>query len=389
MSPMSAAPLTVALVAGGLGQGGAEKQLLYMARALVQQGVRTRCYCLTRGDHYESHFRDAGVEPIWIGQQGAPPIRVARLARHLRRDRADIVQAGHFFANLYAALGARACGAASIGAVRNDGALELRENRGWGPWLTRLPTILMANSEAGARHVRTYRQSADEVVVLPNVIDLARFDALASDADGREPIGPVAMAVGRLVPAKRFELFLAALAMARQTEPALTGVIVGDGPERARLEDTARRLNLLPDAVRFAGARSDVPALLRQAHFLVSSSAHEGFPNVLLEAMAAGRPVITTPAGDAERVIDANVTGLLIPGDDAAAMAAAMVDLARHPATRQAMGREGRRRVERLYSDHSLADRLLAIYDIARARRRRVAVAAPAERPVDIGAPAP
>ena len=362
----------VALIAGGLSQGGAEKQLLYMAQALQQRGIDVRCYCLTRGDFYEQAFERSGIPVTWIGRFQTPLLRLARLIPLLRAFDPQVVQAGHFFANLYAALGARACGAVSIGAIRNDGAFELAENKGWGPWLMRLPTLVVANSRVGARFAQTHGRTPDDVVVIPNVIDLHAFDDVATTVNLREwAPGPLVIAVGRLVPAKRFDRFLQALLIARRTVPSLSGVIVGDGPQRSALEEQAARLGLADDALRFLGRRDDIPALLRQADMLLACSDHEGFPNVLLEAMAAGLPSITTPAGDAASVVLPNVTGVVVETDDIQQLAGAMTRLAMAPAMRAAMSRAARQRVERVYRPDGLADSLLAAYQQARGRGRR------------------
>jgi glycosyltransferase involved in cell wall biosynthesis len=373
---MSSQRLSVALIAGGLGHGGAEKQLLYMARALMQRGAEVRCFCLTRGEHYESAFDLLGLTPVWLGRHGAPPLRLALFASLLRASRPRVVQAGHFFANLYAAAGARACGAVSVGAVRNDGAFELRENPGWGPWLMRTPTVLLANSQAGAQHARRYRGSPGEVIVVPNVIDLQEFDAVQTDVDLRgNRQGPIAIAVGRLVAAKRYDRFLAALALARRQVPALTGVIVGDGPLRASLEMQARALGLDPETLRFIGARPDVPGLLRQVDFLVSTSEHEGFPNVMLEAMAARLPVIATLAGDAARVMLPGTTGFVAHPPDVGGLADRMVLLASQPQRQAEMGVAARKRVECRYAADTLGDRLMAVYEQARLRRAGATIA--------------
>jgi glycosyltransferase involved in cell wall biosynthesis len=146
-------------------------------------------------------------------------------------------------------------------------------------------------------------------------------------------------------------------------------VIVGDGPERGVLEREAARLGLGDTAVRFLGRRADVPALLRQADFLVSSSDHEGFPNVLLEAMAARLPAIATEAGDVASILLPGVTGYVVPTDDVAQLADRMVALARAAGTRRAMGQAARKRVELMYRDSTLADKMLAAYQSAAARR--------------------
>lgn len=382
-SPLRPTPAVsrVAFVAGGLSQGGAEKQLVYMVRALRARGVDVRVYCLTRGDFHERALVDLGVPPVWIGQHGAPPLRVIRLARELRAFRPQVVQAAHFFASLYAVLGAHACGALSIGAIRNDGAFELKENGRWGPWLLKTPDVLIANSHVGARFAREHGRSPSKpTVVVPNVIDLDAFDAVTTDLNLRDQPGPLVMAVGRLVRAKRFERFLQALATVRRVVPTVHGVIVGEGPERAGLEAEAQRLGLGPDALRLIGARSDVPALLRQADCLVACSDHEGFPNVILEAMAARVSVVTMPAGDAGAVVLDGITGYVVPADDVVALTSRLETLARSDAERRALGDAGRAEVERAYREGALADRLFAVYvDGLRAMRpgvRREAAAA-------------
>jgi len=356
--------MRVAFIAGGLWRGGAEKQLLYMIRALVARGVDVRCYCLTRGDAYEAALGALGVRPIWIGRPSHPVFRLVHLAWLMADYRPHVVQSSHFFTNLYAAIGARACGALSIGAIRNDTVFELRENGRWGPWLLRLPTVLVANSTAGRDNARLHRRQPDAVTLLSNVIDLDAFDAVTTDVDirDRHQVGPIVLGVGRLVRAKRFDRLLAAIARARFQVPELQAVIVGDGPEREALQAEAARLGL-GDVVRFLGSRSDVPAIMRQASVFALSSDHEGFPNVVLEAMAAQLPVVATPAGDAAAVLVDGVTGHVVAADDVNGFADRLAELALSPTARRTMGRAGRQRVEQLFGAESLADRLIEIYE--------------------------
>ena len=367
---MNANSLRVALIAGGLSQGGAEKQLVYMARALKQRGADVRCYCLTRGEFYEEVLQRLGIHVMWIGRFAAPAVRLACLARLLASFRPQVVHAGHFFSNLYAAFGARACGGVSIGAIRNDTVFELRENGRWGRWLLRLPTILIANSNLGCQNARTHGRPLEDIIVLPNVIDLAEFDAASTDLTLRTDASPLVVAVGRLVAAKRFDRFLAAMARVGASVPGVRVVIIGEGPERARLEAETERLGL-GNRVRFLGLRRDVPALLRQADLFVLSSDHEGFPNVLLEAMAAGLAVVSTPAGDARSVVVSGRTGYIVaPNEQSLAERIGFLLASRDE--RLDMGRAGRARVEKMYRETALADRLLAAYRFAaRPRARR------------------
>ena len=333
--------LRVALIAGTLGQAGAEKQLVYMARALRDAGLDLQVYCLTKGEFYEAHLRELGLEPRWFGRFGNIrfaniPLRLASLTAQLRRFKPHIVQSTHFFCNLYAGLSGRLSGALPIGSMRNDLDREREASGRWTGPLLRLPSAIIANSRAARRGVDEFGVSPDSILVLNNVIDLEDFDARTrSGASAWSPDGPpVALAVGRMHAEKRFDRFLTALARARRASPDLRGVIVGDGPEWPNLRCQAQDLGLLPNGVLWLGRRNDVPALLGKADMLVLSSDHEGCPNVVLEAMAARRPVVTTPAGDAGDVVEEGVSGYVVPFDDVEAMASRMVRLAEFPELR-------------------------------------------------------
>ena len=370
--------LRIALIAGTLGQAGAEKQLVYMARSLRDAGADLRVYSLTKGEFYEAHLRELGVEPRWFGRFGNIrfgniPLRLASLATGLGRFRPHIVQSAHFFCNLYAGLCGRLSGALAIGGMRNDLGRERKACGRWTRPLLRLPSAIIANSRAARRGVDQFGVRPDSIVVLNNVIDLEDFDARSdSGVCAWDPGGPpVALAVGRMHPEKRFDRFLAALAQARRTSPVLRGVIVGDGPEWPNLHRHAQALGLLPNGVLFPGRRNDVPALLGRADMLVLSSDHEGCPNVVLEAMAARRPVVTTPAGDAGVVVEDGVSGYVVPFDNVEAMAGRMAHLAESPELRRGLGEAGRRRVEEAHSYDGMAGRLISAYEMIANRQGR------------------
>ncbi|MFL5733862.1 MAG: glycosyltransferase [Chloroflexia bacterium] len=168
--------LRVALLAGTLGQGGAEKQLVYMVRALQRAGVEVRVYCLTRGEFYEPVLKALGVEPVWFGQQGNPLLRLAAFTRAMREYRPQIVQSAHFYTNFYVALTGRLLGIAAIGSIRGDAYLEVSDRRGWGRWLMAMTPSLLVNSQTAKRNAASLGIKAGSVYVLPNVIDLEEFD---------------------------------------------------------------------------------------------------------------------------------------------------------------------------------------------------------------------
>jgi glycosyltransferase involved in cell wall biosynthesis len=352
-------PLRVAFVAGTLAQGGAEKQLTCMAAALQAEGARIQVYSLLAGGHFESVLTAMGVEVVHVGTHGSPVVRLWQLTGALRRFRPHVVQAAHFYANLYAALAARPVRALSVGAIRSDGIKDVRDTGPWARWLLRLPDVLVVNSFAARERAISSGVAPGRVSVIPNVLALLSAPLPHSeDADGSIQV----IAAGGLHTDKRFDRFIAALALARRRLPQLRGVIAGSGPERERLEQQASDLGLLPAGLRFAGHTTDLPALLRRSHMLALTSTHEGFPNVLLEAMAEGLPVITTPAGDSARLVLDRVTGYVVGFDDVTGLADRMLELAASAELRRRLGEAGRARVAEEFSPAQLGRRLLATY---------------------------
>ncbi|MBU6398934.1 MAG: glycosyltransferase family 4 protein [Verrucomicrobia bacterium] len=374
MSSTPGTPWRVALVASSLRLGGAEKQTMYLARALGQAGLEVRLYYLGSGGYYERVIRDAGVPVQQIFVPNRPWSILARLVRALRRFRPHLAMAAQFSDLNYAAPAGRFVHALVIGGVRSDGLYEL-STQGWrGRWLARLAHGLVANSRRARQNLEARGIPAEKIEVLPNVIDLAEFDAQSALA--LAPLLPadrvVAVAVGSLHSCKRFDRFLEALARARQREPALAGIIAGsDGGVEAALRGRAAALGLTAQDLLFLGECDRVPALLTRAALLVLTSDYEGFPNVILEAMAAGLPVISVPAGDASTIVQAGANGWIVDPEDIPGMADGMVRLAQSPAMRREFGKAGRHRVEREYNLESLPDRLLAVLGRLACRQRR------------------
>lgn len=368
--PASGDQLRVALLAASLQQAGAEKQLVYVARALVESDVDVRVYTLHRGQFYEAHLRDLGLTPIWIGKHEAPVVRILALARQLMAFRPHILQSSEFFANLYVSMVGRLTGALAIGTIRNDARHELQEMGRWGPWLLRSPPAVLANSVAAKQNAVAQHARADRIHVLTNAIDLAEFDRAAAGPCSlpRNKTATVIAAVCRLVPAKRLDGLVSAVDIARRRGCNLEAVIVGEGPERASLERQVETLELKPH-VQFVGRRADVPRILRQVDLLALTSRHEGCPNIILEAMAAKLPVITTPAGDAARLVVDSQTGFVTPFDDPAALAEKIVTLSESPELRRRLGEAGRSRVEREFGFPQFSARLFETY-AAMARQR-------------------
>jgi glycosyltransferase involved in cell wall biosynthesis len=174
------------------------------------------------------------------------------------------------------------------------------------------------------------------------------------------PDAVVAGYVGRFVAIKNLELLLSAFADALARVPRLVLLLAGDGPARAALEAQARALGILP-AVRFAGWLEDLPALYATIDIGVISSRNEGTPVAIIEAMAAGKPVVATAVGGVPDVVEHERTGLLVAPDDRQALAATLARLAADAGLRAALGRAGRAQAVR-FSSVRLIDDLDRLY---------------------------
>ncbi len=356
--------LRVALVTGSLGRGGAEKQLVYLAQALHEYGVDVRVYSLTRGEYFERHLQASGIDIVFIGRFSNPAVRLTQLVVRLRAFHPHVVQASQFFSSPYVELAAPTCGAVGVSSIRSDLIHNLVNLGRVGQLAFKLSRAFVVNSAAAKQNAITMGMDPASIHVLSNVINVQDFDARSRvELAGTGLSRPRAVCVGRLVPNKRVDRFLRALSLARRSVPNLSGMVVGAGPLEHDLHVQARTLGLDERAIQFLGAREDVPPLLRTVDVLLMTSEHEGFPNVLLEAMAASLPVIATPAGDAGRIVENGITGHVIDFDDVNGLATVLVRLARSPKLRRQMGAAGRQKVESEYRWEGLAEQACGIYN--------------------------
>jgi glycosyltransferase involved in cell wall biosynthesis len=208
----------------------------------------------------------------------------------------------------------------------------------------------------------------DQAVVIRNAADVA-----AAPRSDHDHAIPRVVAVGRLKAPKDFHTLVRAFAAL--SPGSFEGLIVGNGPDRTTVEQEIERLGLI-DTVRLTGERNDVPAQLADADVFVLSSKSEGLPVSVLEAMAAGLPVVASAVGGlAELVVDGE-TGLLVPSGDADELAAALGRLVADRELRRRMGSAGRERAERLFDLPAFRQAHLELYRTELARRG-FAVSAP------------
>lgn len=341
--------LKVAFVAGTLGQGGAERQLYYALKALAAHGARPSVVALTRGEHWEAPISALGVPVLFAGASRGRLARAWDILGTIRRLRPNVVQSFHFYTNLYAAVAARAIGVPSIGALRSDGANELRTiGATMARWSLGWPNIIAANSPVAIANVEA-TGCRTPLVLLNNAIDLSQFVASAIPPSP----APRIAAIGRLGPEKRFDRLLRVVSALVRHQPATEARIAGAGPLRDELTRTIAQLGL-DEHVRLIGPVDDVRALLEWSTCTMLTSDFEGTPNVLLEAMAVGRPIVATRVGGVPGLVTHEYTGLLAGPEDEGALAESVARLHADPRLAHALVAHARQYVV----DHHSLDRL-------------------------------
>jgi glycosyltransferase involved in cell wall biosynthesis len=359
--------LKVCFLAGTLGRGGAERQLVYMLRALARAGVGTRVMCLTRGESFEQEIKALGVPVEWVGASASRPARLCRIISSLRREPADILQSVHFYTNLYVAVAGRATGAREIGAIRNNLTSELKENGLLGRAQLHLPRHLIANSALARQRAIDRGISPAHVDLVRNAVSL-RGPAVAPSEEARRAVDGEAGALnvlfaGRLTEQKRPDRFLRVLSriVSRWPERRLKIRIAGDGPLRSHVAELTRTLGFAPQGVEFLGELEDMSGVYREADLLVLTSDWEGTPNVLLEAMAYGVPIAATRVGGVPEII-ADGRGLLADPEDEDTLTGAAMRLIDDSQLRARLARGGHDYVARHHSLDALEQQLTDIY---------------------------
>lgn len=361
--------MKIVFVMRSLHVGGAERQLVELARGLNEAGHTVRVKLFYGNGALEPELREAGIPVEILEKRGRWEIVrfLARLVASLRAERPDIVHSYLPVSNIFVALARPAlAGARVVWAIRasdmNRIPLDWPSRAGYGleALLSPLPDLIVVNSQAGYDHGRVRGIAAKKMAVVPNGIDTDRFrfDA-AGRARVRASLGlaeadTVVGTVGRIDPIKDLRTFVTAAA---KVAPGPAFVLVGEGPDAARreLEALAARLGL-PRLV-FAGRRDDMPAVYSAIDILCSSSLSEGFPNVIAEAMACGCRCVVTDAGDSAEIV--GPTGIVVPRGDAGALARGLQAMLARP--REGRDEAARERIVTRFGKVALRERTEAL----------------------------
>ena len=351
--------------------GGAEMHILSQVRGQSERGHRVRVMFLKGQGTLVSDFLAAGAERV---ERARPPY--LRLFSAIRR--ADLIHSHLLKADMLVAILASLAWRRKrlISGKHNDEQVLKRPLvSGIHAVLGNLPSLTIVLSDHVGRFVERYgRVHASHLRRVYYGIDPTPFiEAAELPEEERNlarsefefaPTDRVFICVARFAAQKAHDVLLKAFAEARQQNPAIKLLLVGDDPfgdGRQRAESLAAELELGQDVI-FAGIRRDVPALIGLSDVFVMSSLWEGLGLVFLEAMAASRPVLASGVSAVPEVVVDGETGLLVPPADVSALAAGFLRLAEDQELCEQFGRAGRKRVQQVFGLDRMVEETLAIY---------------------------
>ncbi len=352
--------LRVCHVSMCLQTGGLERLLVDFARFHARKNFELQFVALTGDGPPAQDIRDTGC-PVRVLNESLKIRKLwslTQLVRQLKSQSPHIVHTHNTYAHFYGAIAAKLAGVPVV--------VNTQHGRGCGGnwkahWQFHLANrwtqrVVGVSHDAARLCQQQDRAAHEKITTIWNGINLDRFAF-----HGPKPV-PTAISVARLSAVKDFPTLLRAVPHVLPHVPDFRLRIVGDGPERAKLELLIDELHLRSH-VELLGERHDVPALLAESGFFVSSSLSEGISLTLLEAMAVGLPVVTTAVGGNPEIVLDGQTGRLAPAGDPAALSRAIVDLCSERDLWPAMGTLGRQRVEQHFEIRQMIRCYEALYE--------------------------
>lgn len=359
--------------------GGAERVVTNYALHHTRDIYEPVVVALTQGGPLEEDLRAAGVRVYILGKRlGFDPRVILKLARIMREEKAQIVHVHTPLSNNWGVPAALLSGVRTV--IRTEHGLFRRErtfyvfiNAVLGLFNRR---ILACSDGAKKTHVAMDPLSRRKYMTVYNGIDVERYRDHGDTRRLREELAlpegtPVVGIIGSLIPLKGHRIFLQMAELIARARPDVRFLVVGDGPERAGIEATVRAQGL-GGKVSFTGVRRDIPELLSLMDVFVLSSHSEAHPLTILEAMAAGKPVVATDVGGNAESVEHGETGFIVPANDPNAMFSAVAGLLEDPVLARRMGELGRERVSREFTVEKMVAETEKVYEQFYPFRQRV-----------------
>lgn len=367
MINMKCSKIKIWFVIGMLPVGGAERTLVDLANNLDKEEFEVTVWTIKDEGELIKELSE-NVEYRTLDASGKWDIRAPiKFIYKLQLERPDIVNSLLFFDNLLVRIAGLLVKEpliiTGVRAVPNDKSLYRsfldKTTQSWSD-------IIISNSEAGAKYVISRGASPEKVQVIRNGRDMNQYsNGYASDALydslSLDSTIPIVGTVGRLIERKGHYDLLDAWPSVLESHPKVQLLLVGDGPEQEGLEDRAQKLGCR-DSVVFAGQRDDVSDLLDAMDVFVFPSHYEGLPGALIEAMAAGLPIVCTPVDGNAELIQGGESGIYVSPESPTELESAICNLLEDSTERERLAANARKRVEQNFSISAMVNEFESLY---------------------------
>ena len=357
-------PFKVFYLITELSTGGAQTALLHLLERLDRQRFSpvVATYYNAQAEIGE-RIRSLSVSVVDLGM----PVKwrldaFDRLYRSLRSEKPALTHTFLFHANVPGRILGRLAGVPAIISSERTMEMEGIARRRMNRWTARYADrIVCVSNQVAAFAEDQIGIPSEKVVVIPNGVDQASFIGLPEKIQAKRDLGfpfnkTLIGSVGRLDPVKGYLQLIEAFAALDPEKRDLHLALIGDGPQRDELEELCRSLGI-SGCVTFTGYQTGIPSYMAALDIFTLSSHFEGLPNAVLEAMAAGLPVVATAAGGIPDAVLDGETGLLVPPNQPKQLAEALDRMICNPELRARYGQAGRERVQAHFSvEHMVAE---------------------------------
>jgi glycosyltransferase involved in cell wall biosynthesis len=361
-------PTNIAIIAGQLVVGGAEKQLYLWLANLDRESFNPIVLTLHPGygDYWEKPVEDLGIPLFRINHRKNRFSRLREIRRTLQPFQPQLVHGWHLFSGAYASLVAPRFKAKSLVGIRSSfesiqNSLELRIAE-------RFADAFITNSESAAARIKSEKPSVRQVYVVPNavIVDFEAREAVREKLKQELGLRPDALwliAIGRMEQLKHFDELLEVAASLREKHCNFQLILIGGGAEESYLKQLSQQLRL-EDYVRITGEIPNANRWLKGFDIFCMPSVSEGLPNVVMEAAAAGLPIVTWQLPFYEELLTPEETALMAAPGDRAGFEQAVLKLINDQSLREELGAAAQAQITEKFSLDRYIQNMTRVYEM-------------------------
>ena len=360
--------INIAIIAGQLVVGGAERQLYLWLANMDRSRFNPIVLTLHPGyeDYWEAPIENLGIPLFRVQRRKNPLVRLYEIISILRRHHPALLHGWHTFASAYAGVSCKFIGAKSLGGIRSS--FQAIDNT-WEERLTRwfCDSVLTNSTPTAAAYKQKLNTNRQAVFTVPNAVETQFDDRSTARLHLSETFGLPKdhiwiASMGRMDPLKRFDLLLKVAIKFKAEAAKVHFILVGDGPEKHTLESLSQKLNL-EDCVTFTGEVPNASRWMKAFDIFCFPSVDEGLPNVVLEAGAAGLPIVAWQLPFNQALLIDQESALLINQGDFEGFTAALSRLINSPSLRMQLGAAAQGHILPNFSLENYVHQMTAVYE--------------------------